>query len=309
MSPPIASDAELLAVAAELRSRDPNGSLVGRVVRETFDQLYDGQRTRRYRWDQLFKTEKTHCGTLLEINLQREFKFQDGTALDYEIAGVDVDCKYSQELWGWMIPPETVGRICIVLSAVDNENPTFSVGLVRIKQDELGARNRDAKAKLNATGRASVFWLFRDAPMSANVLLQLDRAIVDNVLSLRSGQKRVNELFRCALGRIVGRGAVATAAQQSDYMKRIRENGGARTALQPEGIIILGQYKSHRAIARSFGISGPGPGDSIAVRVVRTTSPGSGVAAISGGLWRIAAPNDPVVNAPTLPKIRRAEYA
>ncbi len=38
-------------------------------------------------WDQLFKTEKTHCGTLVEINLHREFKFQDGTKLDYQIAG------------------------------------------------------------------------------------------------------------------------------------------------------------------------------------------------------------------------------
>ena len=283
MNSTTSSDADLLAVVAELRSRDPNGSLFGRVLRETFDQLYDGQRTRRYRWDQLFKTEKTHCGTLIEINLQREFKFRDGTALDYEIAGVDVDCKYSQELWGWMIPPETVGRICIVLSALDNENPTFSAGLVRIKQDGLGARNRDAKAKLNATGRASVFWLFRDVPMPANVLLQLDRAVVDHVLSLRSGQKRVNELFRCALGRIVARGAVATAAQQSDYMKRIRENGGARTALQTEGSSYLVSTESHTAIAHSLGIPESGAGDSIAVRVVRATRPGSGVAAISGG--------------------------
>jgi hypothetical protein len=295
----------MAAVADYFRSEDPNGSRIGRVIRETFDQLYDGQRTRRYRWDELFKTEKTHCGTLIEINLQREFKFEDGDALDFAIAGIDVDCKYSQQLWGWMIPPEAVNHLCLVLSAVDNANPTFSVGLVRIKRDRLGAPNRDAKAKLNAIGRDAVVWLFRDIPMIANVLLQLDRSIVDNILKLPSGQKRINQLFRSAVGRIVGRGAVATTAQQYDYMKRIRANGGARTALQNEGILILGQYDSHTAIARALRIPEPGPGDSISVRVVCAPKPGPGVAKIGVGLWKVAAPGERIVRAPRLPKIRR----
>ena len=41
------------------------------------------------RWDQLYKTEKTHFGTLVEINLQREFGFADGVAMDFAIQGVD----------------------------------------------------------------------------------------------------------------------------------------------------------------------------------------------------------------------------
>ena len=61
-------------------------------------------------------------------------------------------------------------------------------------------------------------------------------------MALRSGVKRVNELFRVALGMRVGRAVVATAGEQVDYMRRIRYNGGARGYLQPEGIIILGQY-------------------------------------------------------------------
>lgn len=305
MSSAVAGDPELAAVAAELRSRDSDGSRIGSVIRETFDQLYDGQRTGRYRWDQLFKTEKTHCGTLIEINLQREFEFQDGQALDYAIAGIDVDCKYSQELWGWMIPPEAVNHLCLVLSALDNASPTFSAGLVRIKPERLGAPNRDAKAKLNSVGREAVVWLLRNIPMPANVLLQLDQAVVDAILNLRSGQKRVNQLFRLALGRIVGRGAIATMAQQDDYMKRVRANGGARTALQREGILILGQYKSHTAIARALRIPEPEPGDSISVRVVRTTRAGPGVAKINGTFWRIAAATDRIAKAPTLPKIRR----
>jgi len=68
-------DPELRAVADELMSHDPDGLRVARVLRRTYDMLLDGQHTGRYRWDQLYKTEKTHFGTLVEINLQREFGF------------------------------------------------------------------------------------------------------------------------------------------------------------------------------------------------------------------------------------------
>ncbi len=47
--------------------------------------LLDGQHTGRYRWDQLHKTEKTHFGTLVEINLQRAFGFDDGMTMDFAI--------------------------------------------------------------------------------------------------------------------------------------------------------------------------------------------------------------------------------
>ena len=64
-------DAELQAVAEYLLSNDPAGARTAKVLRLTFDMLLDGQHTGRYRWDQLYKTEKTHFGTLVEINLQR----------------------------------------------------------------------------------------------------------------------------------------------------------------------------------------------------------------------------------------------
>jgi hypothetical protein len=72
------SDPELTAVADELMSRDPDGTRIAAVLRRTYDMLLDGQHTGRYRWGQLYKTEKTHFGTLVEINLQREFGFATG---------------------------------------------------------------------------------------------------------------------------------------------------------------------------------------------------------------------------------------
>jgi hypothetical protein len=295
------ADPELESVATAILDLDPVGTRTARVLRETIDQLYDGQRTGRYRWDQLFKTEKTHCGTLVEINLQREFKFSDGEILDFSLAGVEVDCKYSQTIGGWMIPPEALGRLCLVVSANDAAAPHWSMGLVRATADRLGAGNRDAKRSLNVLGRAAIQWLFHNQPLLPNVLLQLNQEVVEEMMRMNSGAARVKQLFRIAQGKIVGRAVVATAAQQDDYMKRVRANGGARTALRPEGIIILGQYRSHMRIADELGLPVPTPGDSISARVVQASAKGAGVTQIGGELWRVALDNDPVVIAPVLP--------
>lgn len=304
MSPSNAADAELVAVGAELRGFDPSGSRTARVLRDTFDQLYDGQRTGRYRWDQLYKTEKTHCGTLVEINLQREFKFLDGPLLDYAIGGVDVDCKYSQRIDGWMIPPEARDHVCLLVSASDTATPTWSMGLVRASAGHLNlGANRDAKSTLNTAGRNAITWIQQNAPLPVNILLTLSNVEIERIFSETSGQRRLSELFRCALGKVIGRAAVATVAKQKDYMKRIRANGGARTILKPEGIIVLGQYGSHVAVARSLGIPIPGPGDSVAIRVVPVGNRGAGVAEIRGRFWRVARPGDTIITAPDLPMV------
>src|SRR5580658_8641778 len=107
-------DSQLQQVASEIRRLDPQGSRTALVLRNTLDQLYDGQRTGRYRWDQLYSTESRKGGKLVEINLHREFKFRDGKRLNYRIAGIDVDCKYSQKLGSWMIPPEALGHLCLL---------------------------------------------------------------------------------------------------------------------------------------------------------------------------------------------------
>ena len=304
MSAQATIDPELEAVAAAFKKLDPDGSRTAQVLRDTFDQLYNGQLTGRFCWEQLHKTEKTHCGTLVEINLHREFGFEDGSEMDYRIAGVEVDCKYSQTLNAWMIPPEARNHLCLVVWALDSASPSWSMGLVRATPENLNTGgNRDAKATLNDAGRKATVWLFKDAPLPPNVLLQIDRKIVDRIMAHGSGQARINDLFRSSLCRIVGRAAVATVAKEVDYMKRVRANGGARSALQPEGILVLGQFKSHAAIARALGTPVPGYGDTVSVRVTPATGPGYGVAQIAERFWRVAQPNDPVVNAPDLPSI------
>lgn len=284
---------------------------LARVFRATFDQLYDGQHTGRYKWDQLYKTEKTHFGTLLEINLRREFSdiVGDGVVLDFEIAGHDIDCKYSYRMGGWMLPPESFGQLLLVCNA-DDARSEWAVGIVRALPEYLRPGvNRDQKSGLNDLGRKNIEWLFWGAELPPNVLLQLEEETVTAIFSRSPfGQQRLNELFRLAQRRRIGRNAVATVAQQDDFMKRVRANGGARTALAAEGIIIIGgDYESHRQIAEQIGTEVPLPGEFVSVRVVPALSEEPNTALLEGRLWRVALDDDPVVRAPELPPTRRAK--
>lgn len=288
-------------VAAELLRRDPDGTKMAKVFRATFDQLYDGQRTGRYRVDQLFKTEKTHFGTLIEINLQRELQFNDGIVLDFEIAGHEVDCKYSHT-GQWMLPVESFEQIVLVTQA-DDRTATWSAGVVRASEANrrLG-ENRDKKTGLNAVGRSQITWVFKDAAMQPNALLQMDPVTVSRIMSARSGQARINELLRLATNRRISRNIIATVAQQDDYMKRVRDNGGARGALRPEGFLILGgDYSVQRNIASALGAVVPEPGEVVSVRVEPST-PDIGVE-IAEEWWQLLPDDQPASNpAPVVPR-------
>lgn len=284
-------DPALAEVAEELRRLDPDGSSWAKVVRHTYDVIYAGQETGRYRWDQLMKTEKTHFGTLFEIFAQREFGFEGGDSTDYRIAGHEVDAKWSQSYGGWMLPPEVFGKLALVATGSDLE-ARWSLGLVRVSATaRREGVNRDKKSQLNQYGRDRICWLWRDAPLRPNVLLQLPPTEVDTIFSYKAGTARTNQLFRSAEAMIVHRNIVATVSRQLDAQKRVRNNGGARQALAPEGYIILsGTYNSQVKIAKDLGLPIPLPDEYVSARVVQSED--SRGAFIDGKFWRRARPDE-----------------
>ena len=74
------------------------------AIRQSFDEVFDGQRTGRYRLEQLSKVEKTYIGTKVEIVVQDEFGLQRGRRLDYLVDEQEVDSKWSMTSGAWMIP-------------------------------------------------------------------------------------------------------------------------------------------------------------------------------------------------------------
>jgi Restriction endonuclease NaeI len=308
-------DSRLDAVFDALRAADPVGAKVATVLRETYDQIYDGQRTGRYRWDQLLKTEKTFMGTLVEINLHRAFLFEDGVRMDYRIAGVEVDCKFSQSLGGWMIPPEAYEQQHIVLLIWASEDANrWEAGLVRARDDDdfLGRENRDRKRPLTPVGESTVRWLYNRPALPENLLLHIDdetRARIFNPVPRRtrapSGQEKINMLFRLVQRRIVNRAAVLTVAQQRDSPKRARDARLPQN-LGNEGILVLGHQERDPMVAEALGLPVPRKGDFVSARVVPAKPGFAGpVAVIEAGGWRLASEDDPVVAAPIMPRVSR----
>ncbi|TQJ16358.1 restriction endonuclease NaeI [Kribbella jejuensis] len=300
-------------VVAAFMAADPDGKRTARVIRSTFDQLYDGQHTGRYRWEQLYKTEKTHFGTLLEINLRRAFDdviddAGDSDLLDYQIRGHDVDCKYSQRPGGWMLPPECFDQLLLVATA-DDQRGTWSLGVVRAIDDNRNqGKNRDSKASLNVRGRSQIAWLHIESSLPPNILLGLDPATLQAVLSPKTGQGRVTELLRRVTQRSIGRNTIATLAQQDDYMARIRDNGhGARAVLRKEGYVIPGgDYEAHRSVARQLGVAPPGPGEVVSLRIVPVDHGEAWTTELDGRSWRLAKEGEACPEpAPKLPTTRR----
>lgn len=89
-------------------------------------------------------------------------------------------------------------------------------------------------------------------------------------------------------------------------MKRVRGNGGSRSSLRPEGIVIIGHYDSHRRLAHALAIPVPGPGESVSVRLAHWRSHHAGLpfVTLSGEEWVVAQPDDPVETAPVLPEVK-----
>jgi hypothetical protein len=314
LTPP-GADLELDIVEAELYRLDPTGGRVAAVIRNTLDQLYDGQHTGRWDFSQLHKTEKTHMGTLIEINLHREFGFADGTVTDYRISGVEVDCKYSMTFGGWTLPPEVIGQVALLVTAVDAKD-SWAAGLLRVDAQLLNAgRNRDAKGTLSQLGRQQIRWLWTDhGRLAPNVFLHLSDEARDRIFHAKgrhgaqNGQAKTNELFRSVQGRIIRRSELATVAQQDDFMKRARGNGGARTHLRPEGILVLGHQDNDPLVAEALGLPVPRKGEFVSARVVPAhLERDDPVAVIEGERWALARPGDPVVPAPRVARKPRRD--
>lgn len=290
------------------------------ALRDSLDELLDGQRTGRWAYQHLSKTEKTYLGTAVEVNLTKEFDFADGDDLDWKIAGRDVDCKFSKDLGGWEIPMEMY--LCAdhgerqgkadhpaLLTWFDDTTNRWVAGLItttderlRWKKDkDTGDRvrgyNRDNKRRLTAESFPDVYWLWGglQTDLPRNLLLHMDPTMRARILSSKlSGQKRVDQLFCEVQNQIVGRQVVLTVGQQDDAPKRVRD---ARKALKKQGIVILGHQDAHPKIAAALGLPVPVKGEWISVRIAPVSEADTRpFVELYGQRWAIAREEDPVTS-------------
>lgn len=223
--------------------------VIGRALRRSFDEVIDGPRTGRYCIEQLEKTEKIYIGTKVEIVLRTELELERGLVLDNYIADEEVDTKFS--LRGkWMIPPEAVGKICLLAMGDDNTRQ-YKLGLFRAARRLLNkGANQDRKKSVSAAGKNKIVWLAQGA-IPANFMLGLSCDARDAIMSAANGKSRIQELFRHATGRLIPRYVIEQVARQRDPLKRARE---AKADLAAEGIRVLcAAYKADRKAFSQHG--------------------------------------------------------
>lgn len=218
--------------------------------RSAIDEVIDTARTGRFFFRELEKTEKTYLGTKFEILLRDWLQVPRGVVLDLLIGGREVDVKSTTARFGWMIPPEAVNQLCILL-AVNEADACCSVGLICAKPDYLNrGANRDAKTTIAAAGRANIWWLARDFGYTPNFWSLIPEESRSEIMSLRGGTKRLALLFERHQQLPVSRVQISAIAQQDDFMKRVRGNGGARDLLKPKGIAILYSENDREIMSR-----------------------------------------------------------
>ncbi|WP_164716796.1 NaeI family type II restriction endonuclease [Paenibacillus whitsoniae] len=244
------TDQELDKVITFLKGIPNFERKLGRILRKSIDEVVNGRYTGRYSIEQLDKTEKTYIGTRVQHMLQHELDLPYGEVMDALVDGIEVDIKFTIGK-NWTIPLEADGHICLLISADDNKS-IFQAGCLRISSEVLNSgKNRDSKRTINAEGRELITWLVSNGSLPGNALLKLDPEVIKKVYSKKSGQERINELFRSCPGIVFNGAAIESVAMQKDSSKRVRD---ARNIwLKPEGISIYsGKYDNDKLLEKGL---------------------------------------------------------
>jgi hypothetical protein len=236
------------------------------LLRQAIDEVIDSARSNRFTLDETEKTEKTYIGTKVEILLRNYLKMEKGKILDLSIDGIEVDIKNTIAS-NWTIPAEAMGHPCILIQSEESK-ALCSFGIIVIRDEILNAgRNRDGKRTIAKMSFEHIHWLLRNEPYPENFWQHLDPELRREITAPRGGTDRLAVLFRRYQGRPISRRLVQGIAQQDDYMKRIRKNGGARDLLAPEGIAIL-WGKKDRDLIRQLGLPNCEPDEFISFKPV-----------------------------------------
>ncbi|WP_406727850.1 NaeI family type II restriction endonuclease [Streptomyces sp. GD-15H] len=228
---------------------------MGAIIRKATDEIIATSRTRRWTLDQCNDQEKGYLGVNIENIVRDEYQLNEGSVgMDFDVRGVDVDCKWSRNFGGWQIPPEAVGHICLLVHG-DDVTGEMAVGLLRVREEILVGGNRDLKRTIQSPGGMSeISWLVRrgDARLPENFLMSLRKQDRDAILAPRSGDARALELFKRCEGMVIHRHTIVSIGQQVDEARRFR--GETRSKLLEEGFEVLnGHWKSNRARAWELG--------------------------------------------------------
>lgn len=214
------------------------------LIADAVDFVVDPVRTARTLISDLDNVEKTFIGLKIEHFLRDFLDFPKGIR-DLKIGDMDVDVKTTVGRT-WMIPPETFrnSEPCLLILTA-TERRFCSMGLIVAREDYLNAPNRDGKRSIKSGAFGDILWLVENEPLPESRWTQIDMLRFRELRKIKGGAVRAAAFFRENLGVVVHRSILqGLLFDQKDYMKRIRDNGGAKDILVSEKIAILsGAYR------------------------------------------------------------------
>lgn len=250
--------------ADRLRSHLPS------ILQDAIDFVIDPVRTARTTIGELDNVEKTFIGLKVE-HFFRDFIDVPKGVRDLRVNGIDVDIKNTVGAT-WMIPPETYrAQEPCILFAIATDSGRCSLGMIVAKVDYLSAPNRDSKRGITALGRRNILWILKDEPLPLSKWSGIDMARFREVRMIQPGAHRAAAFFRENLRKAVHRSIVRSLLHdQEDYMKRLRENGGARDILRPEGIGLISGTFGMLAV-QELGFPALGSDEWLAIKAITQT--------------------------------------
>lgn len=246
------SDHAILSPIADFFARPNADDLVladeiGQIVQEALNAVIDPVNTGRTQVGELDNVEKTYIGLKVEHFIRAFLRVPKATR-DLLVDGVDVDVK-NTVTGQWMIPQETYTThgVCL-LCTIEPKRRTCSLGLLVCRLDYLNAPNHDGKRGVSAAGKSNIWWLAKHSPLPEDIWANIDLIVFNSLRGKKNGSKRAADFFRAHLDLEVDRSVIRSLLDgQQDYMKRLRENGGARDLLHREGIELVRLKRSRSA--------------------------------------------------------------
>lgn len=161
-----------------------------------------------------------------------------------------------------------INHLALLITA-DDLSSAWEAGLMCIEEHSLNpGRSRDAEGTFSRTGKQRIRRLWAGhGQLAENLLPHLQEEVGKRSSKprLRGATGTAKPAQTSCSGRFSGascRNDVAAVAQQDDVMMRARGNGGARAALQPEGIGVFGHQENCPAEAAALGLSTHGRANS-----------------------------------------------
>jgi len=227
----------------------------GSVIRRAIDEVLSlGEK--RVSIDQLDSPEKTYIGTRVEMLVRDALDVGRGAKADAQIAGHEVDIKWSKTL-AWMIGPENLGTVCLGIGTNDS-GTLFSVGLFVPHEDLVRpGRNRDMKLSLSAKFyRERVDWLVIRYPTPPNFFAALNAEVRDDILCQPSAQRRLRRLAELVPNVPIPRSAIEFASlNKDDPLRRVRKDTSRK--IPPLGDMVCLSERYGKETLNELGVSLP----------------------------------------------------